>query len=139
MLNLFIYYVFYNGILYILLFIFHVPLYSFEFSLLFFMIFSFTANQLCSKNACSKDAYGESTRTQTLIFEVCYSRYHHLPLPTQGLHHRESYEVMSSEFLNCTYFQPNLVCPYLPALHGHILNMLFHQISIYIKPGHHLN
>lgn len=45
---------------------------------------------------------------------------------------------MNSEFSNCTYFQPNLVCPYLPALHGHILNMLLHHISSYIKPGHHL-
>ena len=35
---------------------------------------------------------------------------------------------MNSEFSNCTYFQPNLVCPYLPALHGHILNMLFNHI-----------
>ena len=43
MLNLFIYYVFYNGILYILLFIFHVPLYSFEFSLLFFIVIEVAA------------------------------------------------------------------------------------------------
>lgn len=71
-----------------------------------------------------------------------YLRYVTADIITYPYQHRdpiiESYEVMSSEFLNCTYFQPNLVCPYLPALHGHILNMLFHQV-VYIKPGHHLN
>lgn len=37
---------------------------------------------------------------------------------------------MIPEFSNCVYFQQDLVCPHLPALHG--------QINIFIKPGHHL-